>query len=763
MPNAYSTNYALFATTEFFSAVWKLTRVMLAAGWRYQTSGNGQSSGCTNLAQSGTAATVSSVTGNIATLTGLSGLTAGCVGQYVTISNGATSGNNGTWLITSFASATSITIYNATASSSDTNNGSIHWLVLKNASTDLWAVGGAVNLSTVGGGGSGSGTGVNIAAASASTGQATITGVSGFSQPNSPGRYLSISGSASGNNGSFRIVAATTAGTSVTVYAPGLAAETTNASLTVTEQYGGGAASIGAFSTTTSGQSTLLTISGLSSLTTGSSSADIGRQLTLTGAVNQSNNGTFSIVSIISSSSCLIYNPNGVASDAGTIQWVEVDPRSQTYPSYLQGASGQGAWINLQGPTIMKIPIGANVPTGTFIRGENVTQSTTGAQGELLGVNPDSSGGTGYLVIAPRVVGTGIQAGSVATYGWNNSANTDTITGAFSGATVTTPASSTPIAYISEMVIWKDTATQGHIYHQRIDQNSATESATTSTTGRFSTMASTLSAVTPQVCPGGSNTTSPVTNGFSTSWVGAYVVIGTGGPTSVNTGEAVWTMLTPTSPGKAQLIAANAIEQQGVSADGTWFYLQSCNSTGYQCLSYQRLDNQEDGDLDPYVHQGHWSGALSGATTRAADTTGVGSTTDNMNAVQTWIFQSTTHGFKGFRRRGLSSETYNWFSSAILSGLDTTGFVLNVNAGNPDQVATAISTTYVREPLWLWLAPTTGQLAAGRMRKGTPRWLQLCQGVSVNSTFDTEQWIVLSSTAIQFVAGPYDGATTPSF
>ncbi len=763
MPNAYSTNYTLFATTEFFSAIWKLTRVMLAAGWRYQTSGNGQSSGCTNLAQSGTAATVSSVSGNIATLTGLATLTPGCVGQYVTISNGATAGNNGTWLITSYVSATSITIYNATASSSDANNGSIHWAVLKNASTDLWAVAGAVNLSTVSGGGSGTGTGVTIAAASGSTGQATITGVSGFSQPNSPGRYLSISGSGVGNNGSFRIVAATTAGTSVTVYAPGLAAETSNASLTATEQYGGGAASIGAFSTTTSGQSTLLTISGLSSLTTGPSSADIGRQLTLTGAVNQSNNGTFSIVSIVSSSSCLIYNPNGVASDAGTIQWVETDPRTQTYPTYLEGANGQGAWINLQGPTILKVPIGASVPSGTFIRGENVTQTTTGAQGELLGVNPDSGGGTGYLVIAPRVVGTGGQASSIATYGWNSSANTDTITGAFSGATITTPASSTPIAYISEMIIWKDTATQGHIYHQRIDQNSSTESATTTTTGRFSTMANTLTAISPQVCPGGSNTTSETTNGFNTSWTGTYVVIGTGGPSTVNTGEAVWTMLTPTSPGKAQLLAVNAIEQQGVSADGTWFYLQSCNSTGYQCLSYQRLDNQEDGDLDPYVHQGHWIGALSGATTRAADTSGTGSPTDNMNTAQGWIASSAEHGFKGFRRRGLSSETYNWFSSACLYCIDTAGFVLNENSGNPDQVATAIATTYVREPLWIWLAPTTGQLASGRMRKGTPRWLQLCQGVSVNSTFDTMEWIVLSSTAIQFVAGPYDGVTTPSF
>jgi hypothetical protein len=310
-----------------------------------------------------------------------------------------------------------------------------------------------------------------------------------------------------------------------------MVAETANAGLTVVDSYGGADGSIGAFSTTTSGQSTLINFT--TSSFNGFTSGDVGKficfPLTGTGGpASAGNQGTFLIAAYVSSDNVLLYNPYGVPSDAhnGTLQWVEINPLTQVYPEYLEGAGGQGAWLNLQGPTLMKIPIGSNAVTGNFIRGENVTQTTTGAQGEVLGVVQDTVGGTGYLVIAPRVVGTGLQAGPVTaanmTYGWNNSSSTDTLTGFYSGATVTTPANSTPIAYISEVVFWKDTATQGHIYYQRIDQNSSTESATGALTGRFSTM-STLSQVTSQIPPGGS-TGAPPANGFPTT--GTYCVIG---------------------------------------------------------------------------------------------------------------------------------------------------------------------------------------------------------------------------------------------
>jgi len=73
MPNAYTTNYSLFAANEQFSAIWKLTRTMMAAGWRYKGSGNGQSSGSWNTAQTGTTVNATSFTTPAVTLTGFQG------------------------------------------------------------------------------------------------------------------------------------------------------------------------------------------------------------------------------------------------------------------------------------------------------------------------------------------------------------------------------------------------------------------------------------------------------------------------------------------------------------------------------------------------------------------------------------------------------------------------------------------------------------------------------------------------------------------
>ena len=680
MGHAYTINNTLFNAGETFYGIWKLTRTMLAAGYRYKSSGNGQSGGVKE------------------------------------------------------------------TSSQDPQ-------------FDLWGYAGGVHLSSASRG-SGSGAGVSIGAGSATTGQSTITGVSGFLAA-SVGDYITITGSANAeNNQNFRIISQT--GTSVTVYAPDMVAETGNASIVLTEVFGGADGSITTYTSTGSPLITFTT-SSFNSF----SAADVGNKITIINS-GSGNNGSYTIATFVTSNTVTLYSPPNsggtapfiTASDAGnpTLQWVCFDPRQQGYPLYISAANGAGAWYNIQGPSIIKIPIGSNISTGSFIRGENVTQTTTGAQGELLGYVPDASGGTGFLVIAPRIYGTGAQATGVR--GWNASANTDTITGAFSGATVTTPVSSTPIEYISEWVFWKNTATLGHIYHQHIDRNG--EASTTATTGRFSTMANTLGTVTPQQAPGSSSGSNPTTNGFPT--VGTYVVIGTAQNGTVTTTSGQWSGLgTPTTPGRFHCLVANCIESLGISADGSWRYLQSCASTGYQSIAYERMDNQEDGDLDPYVHQVHGNLAITSAANRIQDNVGAGSGTDNMSTAQSWWGSDSFHGFKGFRRRGLSGESYNFFSTSILYDYGASTYPMLTNVANPDQVATAVTTTYVREAAWLYLSPNTVQLPSGRMRKGTFRWLHNCQGGATNATFDSLQWIILSSTAIMLVVGPWDGATTPSF
>ncbi len=75
----------------------------------------------------GAAASVSSFTTPNATITGLTGMTANAVGGYITFSGASSSGNNGTFLVTQFISATSVVVHNTGAVAPDTNNGAITW------------------------------------------------------------------------------------------------------------------------------------------------------------------------------------------------------------------------------------------------------------------------------------------------------------------------------------------------------------------------------------------------------------------------------------------------------------------------------------------------------------------------------------------------------------------------------------------------------------------------------------------------------------
>ena len=77
--------------------------------------------------QSGAAASVSAFGAGVATISGLTGMTADSVGNFLTISGADTAGNNGTFLIITFNSATSVDVSNAAGGSPDANDGSISW------------------------------------------------------------------------------------------------------------------------------------------------------------------------------------------------------------------------------------------------------------------------------------------------------------------------------------------------------------------------------------------------------------------------------------------------------------------------------------------------------------------------------------------------------------------------------------------------------------------------------------------------------------
>lgn len=78
--------------------------------------------------QIGALASVSAFSSNIATISGLTSMSAQSVGRFLTISGANSSGNNGTFLIVNFNSANSVDVSNSSAVSPDSNNGSLIWI-----------------------------------------------------------------------------------------------------------------------------------------------------------------------------------------------------------------------------------------------------------------------------------------------------------------------------------------------------------------------------------------------------------------------------------------------------------------------------------------------------------------------------------------------------------------------------------------------------------------------------------------------------------
>jgi len=76
----------------------------------------------------GIAASITTFVGGIVTITGLQNMTQNSVGHFITISGAASPGNNGTFLITNFISATSVSYANASGVAADTNDPNILWL-----------------------------------------------------------------------------------------------------------------------------------------------------------------------------------------------------------------------------------------------------------------------------------------------------------------------------------------------------------------------------------------------------------------------------------------------------------------------------------------------------------------------------------------------------------------------------------------------------------------------------------------------------------
>lgn len=595
-------------------------------------------------------------------------------------------------------------------------------------SADRWAIGGAINTVQVG-----AQTGAAPVVGAPSSGVSTVTGVSGFTSA-SVGRYLQITGMVNIlNNGIFRITAQ--AGTTVSIFNPNAVSETGSSTAAWSERHGGTTASIAAAGTAgaTPGRAIITGISGMIVPTT-NSRGSTGNRLHLLNATTGANNGSFLITRVLSSTSVEIENASATADASnGSIIWVEVSPTNQAFPSASVGTT-VGCWINLQGPSTLRIPIGTNTPTVPFLKGENIIQSTTGATGEVLGVTIDTSGGTGYLVVAPRLNGSG---GGVR--GW---ATANNITGSISGAVVAQ--SGTAIEYVREMVIWGRGVTRdtGHIYCQVVDQAGETAS-------RFSTLA-TAGSATVTICPGGATGTFPA--------VGSWVTAGTGGSNAAGTGAFQFSS-TQSAPsiGATHVMCANCIPTSSASEDGSFWILwgsPGTNSSAYTGVGWMFCENSEDGDVDPYAYMAPGTGSAYGGS-RTVVTSGFAAQ-DGMY-VTSWSSTSNTW-CRGTRRRGLGTgDAFQEFHIATLGYNMSSSLVTSTNPSNPERVAcSADPRAYpYREPIWI-----VSVQPSSKMRKGTPRWLYAVQGGISNAWYQNGTFIGLGSSATGvLVAGPWDGTT----
>lgn len=396
------------------------------------------------------------------------------------------------------------------------------------------------------------------------------------------------------------------------------------------------------------------------------------------------------------------------------------DPALDSYPSFASAST----WWCAEGPSTVKIPFTV-ASTGTFLRGEKITQAVSLAEGELVGYEFDGTS-TGHLVVLPRV----------GTFD-----NTNLITGAGSGATLTP--SGTIDTFVCQIVFQKSSAnlTHGSFLAQRV-------SSVTEGSSRFSTLATAVGC-TNSICPGGGGTG----NAFPSA--GSWVVCGDFSSGSASHGSffGVSSLM-----GKAQICATNVTPATNVSADGTfWVGIGvTSTSTKFNFWGYFRTDNSEDGDLDPFVTFKATNLLYNDANVRIASSeVDLGESNSNF-----MVRDVSFAAWKGWRRRGFGTdEQFVVCYGSSLGSFNSNTSLMSFDTGTAETVACSYTTKRVREPILISSTTSTKKI-----RKGTVRWLHQVQGGTTFDTYDSKlRFAVMTPvyTAGSIVIGPYDGTTTP--
>jgi len=475
------------------------------------------------------------------------------------------------------------------------------------------------------------------------------------------------------------------------------------------------------------------TVTGL----TGMTSAMKGSFLKFSGSATSANNNCHQIVSYVSATSVVIDALNfAVAADATGLSWDVRNPLTESYPSAQTAAIG---WAALRGPGTIKIPITA-APSGRLLRNERIVQTTTGFEGELRDVVWDVSTSTGYLTVLGQVRGTG-----AGVYGLTTG---EVFTGQSTGHTVTQ--NGTAKEYRVEVVFWKAANdTTGSWFCGTFDINS--ETSFTSLIG--------AAGCTATVPPGG---------GGSGNTFPTYAFVAWGNLD--NTVPTQWAGHTGSvdSCGACWAIAADAIEEQGYSADPTW----ACSTIAALGCTWQThglfiCDGGDYGDVAPWVTFTPNGSATTSDPTQSRTAVAAGSSSIAYSTVLVAADTSATttqnSHLRGWMRRGFGDTADQFLGlSPVVFGLAASGVFCSATStgyGSPVMSACHVGDVPVLLPHYVVYTPTgsVATYAPAKYIKGQTRWLKIVEGGIINQLHDSGSYLQLSTGAVVLAVGPFNG------
>lgn len=404
-------------------------------------------------------------------------------------------------------------------------------------------------------------------------------------------------------------------------------------------------------------------------------------------------------------------------------------PTADSYPTAL---SAKHAWVVLQGPDLLLIPIAAGAVPGLFSR-EAITQATSGATGELVSIVNDLTN-PGWAIVWPR---TGTFDA------------THTITGAVSGATFTP--SSAPKHYAQEFMIRKDTTvTDGQVYYVCADRG-------TESTSLFSYLA-TLPNVALTVAPGNGIGVAASGNLFPTV---ARSLCGTGGATTVSSGGGLG--LSFSLGVHCCIFGANATPSAGTSADGSIMmtFPSTTNTTSVLVLGICVLDNPQPGDVNPYalIYPQTTAFTSFSRTVAAPSAAPLTSTHFSVNNSSMLFGGNIARGVGG--TPGTIPDVHSYLKTTTPSCAGGAFYVANVSG---DQVRVRSHPSGTAPPVYETL-PLGNDASGTTSRKGNLRWMIQKSLGGVYATSDAGTWVCVfanSGTTVSSVwIGPHDNSYSP--